>query len=172
MVTVLFCLSSLTACARVDDMLFSKSMDLDGDKNPEQISLIFSDKDEIGNCRASLEVVSKNKSFSEYLGDWFYPDFTRLDILTIGQNIKPFIVVDSAGGAHSESRRVYSFKANEIIEVLSTYSDAPSITEVDLDNDGTKEIVCKMRNYDKDPIADSYEKIYKWNGERFAEIKR
>lgn len=57
---------------------------------------------------------------------------------------------------------LYSWNGREVKKEISIFSDAPSIEIKDADGDGTNEIIAKMRNYDKDPIADSHIKTFKY----------
>ena len=165
----LFIVSAQAAGSSSD--IVSMVVDLNGDNISEKLSLQFSEPDESNQYHATLLIESDGKIISEFLGGWFGPDFTRLDVLTIGQNIKPFIVVDSAGGAHSENRQIFRFNGKSIEKILNITSDVPSITESDVDGDGIVEIIAKQRDYNKDPIVDSREIVYKWDGARFVKVK-
>ena len=92
----------------------------------------------------------------------------RLSALTLSRKMPRLISVNSAGGAHGCTKMLYSFSDGRIYEAGRIFSDAPSIEEKDLDKDGIKEIISKMRNYDKNQTEDYFEEIYKWNGERFV----
>ena len=157
--------------AHAFDALSLEPLDLNGDGIKEKVSLQFTKPDELNQYHATLFIESNGRAYSKLLGDWFWPDLTKLDMLVIGKGINPFVVVGAAAGAHSESRTVYSFDGKKLSEVFSVFSDAPSITEKDIDNDETKEIIVKRRDYEKDPLTDSRELIYKWDGTRFVEVK-
>ena len=143
-------------------------LDLNGDSIKEKASLQFTEPDESNQYHATLSIESNGRTYSKLLGDWFWPGLTRLDALVIDDRTNPFVVVGAAGGAHSECWQVYTFSNNQIIEVLSTFSDAPSIKAKDVNGDGIKEIICKMRDYDRDPTVDSYQRIFGWTGTTFS----
>lgn len=166
-VSLLIFLLLLGCKVHASDSLYLERVDLNGDGVNEKTSLQFTKPDDLNQYHAALFIESNGRTYSKLLGDSFWPDLTTLDILVIGKGISPFVVVNAATGAHSESRIVYSFNGHEVAEVLSVVSDAPSITEKDIDNDGTKEIIVKRRDYEKDPLTDSREVIYKWDGSHF-----
>lgn len=145
----------LFAQGSVDEL---RPVDLDGDGQPEKVSLIYSEPDDYGNCSVTLKVESYGKIYTVFLKEGFIADTTRLKKLILSDKIRPFIVVDAVLNK-SMNRWIYSFDKGHIKEELVVFSNFPSILEKDVDHDGVNEIVAKNNG--------SIDRTYKWNGVKF-----
>ena len=161
LMTAIPCLSE----GSVDEL---RPVDFNGDGKPEKVNLIYSEPDDYGNCGAALQVESLGKKFKVSLKDGFNADTTYLKKLVLSDKIKPFIMVDAKMN-NNKNRWVYSFDGHALKEELMVFSNFPAIEEKDVDHDGANEIVVKVRDDrpGRDPKKDSYERTYRWNGEKF-----
>lgn len=158
----------LFATGSVDEL---RPVDLDGDGKPEKVTLTYSEPDDYGNCTATLKVESLEKSYKVLLKEGFNADTTYLKKLVLSDKTRPFVIVDAKTNKN-KNRWVYSFNGKSLKEELVVFSNFPSIEEKDTDQDGTNEIVARIRDDrpGRDPKKDSYERIYKWNGVKFYDI--
>ena len=142
-----------------------KQFDFNRDGKLDNVSLIYSDPDDYGNCTATLRLESRGKAFTVFLKEGFNAETTYLKKLILSDKIKPFIVVEAKTNK-SKTQRIYSFDGHRLKEELVVFSNFPLIEQKDTDKDGIVEILAKMKDDrpGRDPNKDSYERIYKWNG--------
>ena len=148
------------ACAS-DDAI---TADLNGDGMVETIDLIKKPIEDIGESatEGTITVKSSGQQWKKDVGTLEFSDMSYIEVVRASKSSRPYIGLYSFGGAHSMTLSLYWLDGNELKEEASIFSDAPSIEIKDADNDGSNEIIAKMRDYDKDPIEDSYIKIYKY----------
>ena len=141
--------------------------DLNGYGMVETIELIKKPSEDIGGPSAEGMIIVKStgRQWEKDVGTLEFSDMSYIDLIRASKSSRPYIGLYSFGGAHSMTLSLYSLDGNELKEEMSILSDAPSIEIKDIDNDGSNEIIAKMRDYDKDPIVDSYTKTYKYKDE-------
>ena len=145
--------------------------DLDGDNFKEEIKLTatFAEDDETV-LNGMLIVKSKGEEFRRDIGIFEIGE-PYVEIISVDKSNGPyFISISSFAGAHGMNLYLYSFSGQEIKEELSVFSDAPSIEVKDVDKDDANEIIAKSRDYDSDPIKDSYIKVYKYLNKKWQII--
>lgn len=166
-VLLLILARALFAEGSVDEL---RPIDLNGDGQPENARLIYSEPDDYGNCSAVLKLKSLGKTFSVPLKEGFNADTTYLKKLILSDKTRPFIMVEATMNKN-KNRWIYSFDGRKLKEELVVFSNFPLITEKDVDRDGVREIIVKLKDDrpGRDPNKDSYERTYKWTGIKFYE---
>ena len=142
--------------------------DLDEDGFREHITFIKrpAKEDSIFHCiEGTIHITSKAKTCSIKIGTIEFSDMASMGLIRMS-NKKLFIGIFAFGGVHSEWLYLYSFDGSRIKEEARIFSDAPSIEIKDINHDGVKEILAKHRDYEKNPIINSYIKIYKFPEKR------
>jgi len=137
---------------------------LNGDGMVETIELIKVPSEDNGGSSAegTIIVKARGRQWKKDVGLLEFSDMSYIDVVMASKSSRPYIGLYSFGGAHSMTLSLYCLNGDELKEEISIFSDAPSIEIKDVDNDGSNEIIAKMRDYDKDPIADSYIITYKY----------
>ena len=148
------------ACAT--DVIITADLNRDG--MVETVELIKEPSEDIGGSSADGTIIVKSNGcqWKRCVGMLEFSDMSYIDVVRAGKLSRPYIGLYSFGGAHSMTLSLYYMGGNELKEEMTIFSDAPSIEIKDIDNDGNDEIIAKMRDYDKDPTADSYRKTYKY----------
>ena len=127
---------------------FLKS-DLDRDGIPEEIRLVSKRKnlDEL-NYPFDLEIKSKEKKI--LLENVIISNGLScgLEIIEVGSEFKPFFAISQRTGRHSWTLILYSFDGEKISHIHTFFSNVPSISVEDIDNDGENEIVVLNRDLD------------------------
>jgi len=145
--------------------------DLNGDGIVEKIELVKESSEDIGGSSAegTITIKSNNRQWKKDVGTLEFSDMSYVEVVKISESSRPYIGLYSLVGAHSMTLDLYYFNGKELKKEISILSDAPTIEIKDIDNDGSNEIIAKMRDYDKDPIADSYMKTYKYKDGSWSE---
>ena len=160
-VLLLACIFFINSAYATDGVI---TADLNGDGITETIKLIKEPSEDIGGPSAEGMIIVKStgRQWKKDVGVLEFSDMSYIDLVRASKSSRPYIGLYSFGGAHSMALSLYSLDGNELKEEISILSDAPLIEIKDIDNDGSNEIIAKMRDYNKDPIADSYIRIYKY----------
>ncbi len=147
--------------------------DLNQDGVVETIDLVTRPTDEIEGLSANGTIIieSGGRRWKEDVGELDSVEMSSLEVVRVNKSLQPYIGLYSFGGAHGMTLTLYSWDGRKIKKEISIFSDAPSIEVKDTDGDGNNEIIAKMRDYDKDPIADSYFKKYKYKNGSWHEQK-
>lgn len=135
--------------------------DLDQDGDEEIIKLFYEAKDEIEGD-ITLTVQSKDKIFGIRNVVTAPKNFCVLGTVVISEKIKPFISIYHPAGVHGVRQLLYSFDGKDLRQVANIHSDGPSIALEDVDSDGEKEIIVKQRDYEINPIEESFIETYKY----------
>lgn len=144
-------------------------LDLDEDGIKERITLINIPVSQIGGSFAEgfIEVESIGKTFrSEDIILEFSND-SYIKIIKPSVRAKSFIGLFNPGGMHGLSLTLFSFDGTSIKEEFSIFSDAPSIEIKDIDNDGVEDIISFSRDYENNPVEDSFIKTYKYRNNKW-----
>lgn len=91
-----------------------------------------------------------------------------IEVKDVNADGRPEILVSTPVGAHAESMYAFHWDGSEYKQIGDFWSDAPSIEVRDLDGDGICEVRTVCRNYDKNPLADSFVKIFHWDGNEYV----
>ena len=94
----------------------------------------------------------------------------NLSIIELHSSLEPYIGVNYGFGAHGNELTLLKYVNHGggyfALEKTATFmSDRPSIKIEDVDNDGVKEIVTIMRDYEINPVKESYVQIFEYAGE-------
>jgi len=143
---------------------FLKS-DLDRDGIIEDIRLVSKRKnlDEL-NYPFDLEIKSKEKKI--LLENVIVSNNLScgLEIIEVSKESKPFIGISQRTGKHSCILLLYSFDGENIYNVNTFFSNVPSISVEDIDNDGENEIIVLSRDFEsKNPEIDRFIETYNYN---------
>lgn len=84
----------------------------------------------------------------------------NLSLVDISPNLEPFIGFDCGVGVHGYHLILFRYKGLE--EVATFWSDRPSIQIKDVDGDGVKEIITANRDYEINPVKESYVETFKY----------
>ena len=158
----------LIACTCLENRVLATgdfvTVDLNEDGIIETIELVKRPSQNIEGYSAegTITVKSSGRQWKKDVGTLESSDMSYITVVRASKSSRPYIGLYSFGGAHSMTLDLYYFDGRELRKEMSILSDAPSIEIKDVDNDGKNEIIAKMRDYDKDPIVDSYTKTYKY----------
>src|SRR2546425_13366638 len=92
----------------------------------------------------------------------------HVEVRDINQDKVPEVIVSNPVGAHAESMHVFRWDGVAYREIGDFWSDAPCIEIVDLDSDAVCEVRTFCRNYGKDPLKDSFVKVFHWDGRQYV----
>ena len=139
--------------------------DIDKDGVEEEISAISGELDS-GQCVCVIKLADGEIVLTKAIEidtDVSY----NLSIIDIHPSLEPFIGINYGTGAHSNKLVLFKYVDHGggylTLEKTAIFSsDRPSIRIEDIDKDGVKEIVTIDRDYETNPIEDSYISTYKY----------
>ena len=144
-------------------------LDLDGDSQEDNVKFFYKDKNDVDGI-FSLLVESNGKCFESDDVTIASKGFCGIEEIAISEKINPFIGVYYPAGAHGVVQKLYSFDGNSLRKVAEIFSDGPSISFEDVDEDGVKEIVAKQRDYEINPIEESFIETYSFKDGKWQRI--
>ena len=145
------------------------AMDLDKDGKNETVQLLYKPTDDT--FAIFILIVRKdNRPYSADNTILAPKDLCSLEEIVLSPERKPLVGVSFPVGAHSEWLGIYSFTGKSVKQLNNLFSDGPSITVKDLDNDGTNDIEIINRDYENNPVKDSLIITYRFMSGRFREV--
>ncbi len=149
----------------------SIKVDIDKDGIEEEISAISGEL-EPGHYICIIKVADgENESTKAIEIDMF--SSYNLSVIEIHSSLEPYIGVNYGFGAHGNELTLLRYnEGNYTMDIVGKFiSDRPSIKIEDVDNDGVKEIVTIMRDYEINPVEESYIQIFEYVDEGKWRVK-
>jgi hypothetical protein len=144
--------------------------DLDGDSKKETVQLLQKPTDDTF-ALFIIRIHKNNKVFDLDPPILAPKDFCYMEKLVISPEHNPLIKVAYPVGAHSEWLGLYSFDGQSIVEVNNLFSDKPDVQFEDFNNDGILDLKILNRDYNKNPVSDSYTEKFKYKDGKFKKVR-
>ena len=143
--------------------------DSDGDGKQEKIVVVK--KEPFPSTKSELHILKQSPvGLQRYqlLDDFLEFGVYTIKVKDINKDGLPELLISTPVGAHAESLYVFRWNGTGYQQIGDFWSDAPSIQVTDLDGDGMCEVQTMCRNYDKNPLSNSFVKVFHWDGTQYV----